>query len=82
MIDFFGGLVHALGLDGKYPFSCTVLPPVFKKLGLDQGPTKRREEEGGNSRGEVPEGWGMHAGETGKWWSEGGMVLGPGTCKV
>ena len=51
----------------------------FKKLGLDQGPTKRREEEGGNSRGEVPEGWGMHAGETGKWWSEEGMVLGPGT---
>ena len=62
MIDFFGELVHALGLDGKYPFSCTVLPPVFKKLGLDQGPTKRREEEGGNSRGEIPEGWGMHAG--------------------
>ena len=29
MIDFFGELVHALGLDEKYPFSCTVLPPVF-----------------------------------------------------
>ena len=62
MIGFFDELVHAQGLDGKYPFSCTVLPPVFKKLGLDQGPTKRREEEGGNSRGEIPEGWGMHAG--------------------
>ena len=50
MIDFFGELVHALGLGEKRPFSSTGLSSAFKKRGLHQGPTGSREdgERGGN----------------------------------